>query len=53
MNDKKLVAATVINYNGVIRFIFEITLEQQLNFKLIPRSKIVRPLPNLLTVEEI
>jgi site-specific recombinase XerD len=53
MNDKKLVAATVNNYNGVIRFIYEVTLEQRLNFKLIPRSKIVRPLPNLLTVEEI
>lgn len=53
MNDKKLVAATVNNYNGVIRFIYEVTLEKRLNFKLIPRSKIVRPLPNLLTVEEI
>jgi integrase/recombinase XerD len=53
MNDKKLVAATVNNYNGVIRFIYEVTLERRLNFKLIPRSKVARPLPNLLTVEEI
>lgn len=53
MNDKKLVAATVNNYNGVIRFIYEVTLERRLNFKLIPRSKVARPLPNLLTTEEI
>lgn len=53
MNDKKLTAATVNNYNGVIRFIYEVTLEQRLNFKLIPRSKIERSLPNLLTVEDI
>lgn len=53
MYDKKLVAATVNNYNGVIRFIYEVTLERRLNFKLIPRSKIVRSLPNLLTVEDI
>ena len=53
MYDKKLVAATVNNYNGVIRFIYEVTLERRLNFKLIPRSKVARPLPSLLTVEEI
>ena len=53
MNGKKLMAATVNNYNGVIRFIYEVTLEQRLNFKLIPRSKIKRSLPNLLTVEDI
>jgi|LSQX01.1.fsa_nt_gb site-specific recombinase XerD len=53
MNDKKLTAATVNNYNGVIRFIYEVTLEQRLNFKLIPRSKVERSLPNLLTVADI
>lgn len=53
MNDKKLIPATVNNYNGVIRFIYEVTLERRLNLRLIPRSKVVRSLPNLLTVEEI
>jgi integrase/recombinase XerD len=53
INDKKLVQATVNNYNGVIRFIYEVTLERRLNLKLIPRSKIVHTLPDLLTVEDI
>lgn len=53
LDDKKLTAATVNNYNGVIRFIYEVTLERRLNFKLIPRLKIVRSLPDLLTVEDI
>lgn len=30
IDDKKLTAATVNNYNGVIRFIYEVTLERQL-----------------------
>jgi site-specific recombinase XerD len=53
IDDKKLTAATVNNYNGVIRFIYEVTLERRLNLKLIPRLKIVRSLPDLLTVEDI
>lgn len=53
INDKKLVQATVNNYNGVIRFIYEVTLERRMNLKLIPRSKVVRYLPDLLTVEDI
>jgi site-specific recombinase XerD len=53
INEKKLVQATVYNYNGVIRFIYEVTLERRLNLKLIPRSKVVRYLPDLLTVEDI
>jgi site-specific recombinase XerD len=53
INEKQLIPATVNNYNGVIRFIYEVTLERRLNLKLIPRSKIVRSLPDLLTAEDI
>lgn len=51
--EKKVVPGTVNVYNSTIRFIYEVTLERTLNFKLIPLHKIVRSLPEIMTVEEI
>ena len=51
--EKKVVPGTVNVYNSTIRFIYEVTFERTLNFKLIPLHKIVRSLPEIMTVEEI
>lgn len=51
--EKKVVPGTINVYNSTIRFIYEVTLERTLNFKLIPLHKIVRSLPEIMTVEEI
>lgn len=51
--EKKVVPGTANVYNSTIRFIYEVTLERTLNFKLIPLHKIVRSLPEIMTVEEI
>lgn len=51
--EKNVVPGTVNVYNSTIRFLYEVTLERTLNFKLIPLHKIVRSLPEIMTVEEI
>ena len=53
LDERKLASGTINVYNGMLRFIYEVTLERRMNLKLIPRLKIVRSLPDLLTVDEI
>lgn len=52
-NERRLSPASVNTYNSGLRFLFEVTLEQNLNYKRIPRAKEPILLPNVMTVKEI
>jgi len=51
--EKKLSPSSVNAINSCLRFLFEVTLEQNLNYKRIPRLKERILLPNIMTTEEI
>lgn len=53
MNERKLSSSTVNVYNCSLRFLFGFTMERNLNYRMIPRMKIVRRLPNIMTREQI
>jgi site-specific recombinase XerD len=50
---KKLTAGSVNYYHTCIKFLFEITLEKPWNDKQIPRLREYKPLPGILSREEI
>ncbi|MVB12746.1 Tyrosine recombinase XerC [Caprobacter fermentans] len=52
-DERKLSPASINTYNSGLRFLYEITLEQNLNYKRIPRVKEPILLPNIMTVKEI
>lgn len=51
--DKKLSPSTVNSCNSAIRFLYDITLEQNVNYKRIPRLKEPIVLPTVLTKDEV
>lgn len=51
--EKKLARGSVNMVNAVLRFLFEVTLEQNLNHRRVPRLRETRGLPKTLTKEEI
>jgi integrase/recombinase XerD len=51
--ERGLQSASVNGYNSALRFLYEVTLEQNLNYKRLPRLKEPILLPNVLTKEEI
>lgn len=53
IEEKKLSASTVNTYNAALRFLFAVTLNRNLNYRQIPRLKIVRSLPEILTQGEV
>jgi len=50
---KKLSNGTVNRYNSSLRFLFGFTMERNLNYRMIPRMKIVRPLPDIMSKDQI
>lgn len=52
-NERKLTPASINTYNSGLRFLFEVTLEQNLNYKRVPRQKDPILLPSVLTKDEI
>lgn len=52
-NKGDLMPATINNYNSALRFLFEVTLEQNLNYKRLPRKKDPIKVPTAFTREEI
>lgn len=52
-NDRKLSTSTVNLNNSALRFLFEVTLEQDLNYKRIPRLKEPVIFPSVLTKDEV
>jgi integrase/recombinase XerD len=52
-DERKLSPASINTYNSGLRFLYEVTLEQNLNYKRIPRVKEPILLPNIMTVKEI
>lgn len=52
-NDRKNSASTVNGCNSALRFLYDVTLEQNLNYKRIPRLKEPIILPNVLPKEEV
>lgn len=53
LEGRKLSPASVNGYNSALRFLFEVTLERNLNYKRIPRAKEPILLPNVMAVPEI
>lgn len=53
LSEKKLAVSTVNTYNAALRFLFAVTLNRNLNYRQIPRLKIVRTLPEVLTKQEV
>lgn len=53
LDKRGLLPASVNGYNSALRFLFEVTLEQSLNYKRLPRLKEPILLPNVLTVHEV
>lgn len=51
--EKKLSKRTINNYNSSIRFLFDVTLEKNINKKQIPFFKYRRNLPEILTKDEL
>lgn len=51
--DKQLKPTTFNNYNSALRFLFEVTLEQDLNYKRIPRKRIPSKIPDALSRDEV
>lgn len=51
--ERHLKPTTFNNYNSALRFLFEVTLEQNLNYKRIPRKRLPNKIPNALTKAEI
>lgn len=52
-HERNLKPTTFNNYNSALRFLFEVTLEQNLNYKRIPRKRLPSTIPNALTKAEI
>ncbi len=52
-NDKKLSTSTVNMSNSALRFLYGVTLEQNLNYKRVPRLKEPYVLPNILSKDEV
>ena len=51
--DKKLSPSTVNSCNSALRFLYEVTLEKNLNYRRIPRMKDPIILPNVLNKDEV
>lgn len=51
--EKKLSPSSMNSYNSSLRFLFEVTLEQNLNYKRVPRKKEPIKIPATFTREEI
>lgn len=52
-NEKKLSTSTVNMNNCALRFLYDVTLEQNLNYKRVPRLKQPYVLPNILTKDQV
>jgi len=53
LDERKLTPGTVNMYNASIRFLFEVTLDQTINHKRVPRLRERKDLPEILTKEEL
>jgi len=51
--EKKLSPGTVNSYSAAIRFFFAVTLNRTMNYLQIPRYKVPKKLPEILTREEV
>jgi site-specific recombinase XerD len=53
INEKQNAASTVNTYNSALRFVFGAVLERTLNYQKIPRRRIHRELPTIMSKTEI
>ena len=51
--EKKLSPSTVNSYSAAIRFFFAVTLNRTMNYLQIPRIKVPKKLPDILTRDEV
>ena len=52
-DERKLTPSSINVYNSAIRFIFGAIVGRPVNYQKIPRCKIVRPLPDIMSEDEI
>jgi len=45
--------STINNYNSILRFFYEVTLEKNLNYRRIPHSKVHKTRPEVLSPDEL
>jgi site-specific recombinase XerD len=50
---KNLSTSTINNYNCAIRFLYEVTLENDINYKRVPHMKKHKTRPEILSVDEL
>ena len=53
LSNKDLKAASINQYNSSVRFLYEVTLEKDLNYKRVPHMKKEKTRPEILTVGEL
>ncbi|MFI3227298.1 MAG: site-specific integrase [Clostridia bacterium] len=53
LNEKKLAVGSVNTYNSAFRFIFGAVMERNLNYQMIPRSRIHRELPQIMSKKDL
>jgi len=53
LSNKDLKAASINLYNSSVRFLYEVTLEKNLNYKRVPHMKKEKTRPEILTVGEL
>jgi site-specific recombinase XerD len=53
INEKKVATGTVNIYNSALRFVFGAVLERTLNYQMIPRRRIHRELPDIMSKPDI
>jgi len=52
INGKRHTPATINNYSAAIRFFFAVTLNRTMNYLQIPRMRVAKTLPEIITREE-
>jgi site-specific recombinase XerD len=53
IDEKKVATGTVNTYNSALRFVFGAVLERNLNYQMIPRRRIHRELPKIMSKSDI
>ena len=53
IDERKVATGTVNVYNSALRFVFGAILERNLNYQMIPRRRIHRELPNIMSKSDI
>lgn len=53
LDEKKLTSASVNTYNSALRFVFSAVIGRTLNYQMIPRRRVHRELPTIMSKSEL